>query len=397
MSSVTSSPITSSDSKRKMTFVISCTVMFLFWVSLYLYMPTLPSYVQSRSDDLALVGVVLSMYGLWQAIFRLPFGVLSDWLNRRRPFIIIGMLLSAAGSWMMGIAGGPGLLIVGRSLTGLAASFWVIFVVVFGNLFPPERVVQATSILTLIGSIARMLSTASHGPLIEAGGYSMVFNGAAIAAAIGALLAFALPEKRISFRAPNVHSTLALISRRDVWSPACLNSVIQYMVWGIPFSFLPILARQMGASGTLLGVYTTINLALTAGGNLVAAMLARKMKNSHLGYASFILMVSAVAAAAFAQSLNWILVIYALTGFAQGIGYPVLMGMSIAHVDSNERATAMGFHQAVYAVGIFAGPWLSGILADAFGMKAMFLITVAGCVALAGFFGKMMAVEPEAA
>jgi MFS family permease len=56
------------------------------------------------------------------------------------------------------------------------------------------------------------------------------------------------------------------------------------------------------------------------------------------------------------------------------------MGMSIEKVDESERATAMGLHQAVYSSGMFAGPWLSGILADAIGIQPMFAVT--GAVAL---------------
>ena len=43
-------------------------------------------------------------------------------------------------------------------------------------------------------------------------------------------------------------------------------------------------------------------------------------------------------------------------GFAQGMSYPVLMGLSIRDVSDEERATAMGFHQAVYAIGMFGVP-----------------------------------------
>jgi MFS family permease len=35
----------------------------------------------------------------------------------------------------------------------------------------------------------------------------------------------------------------------------------------------------------------------------------------------------------------------------------------------------MGVYQAVYAVGMFTGPWLSGLLADALGIQPMFTIT----------------------
>ena len=56
------------------------------------------------------------------------------------------------------------------------------------------------------------------------------------------------------------------------------------------------------------------------------------------------------------------------------------MGMSIEQVAEAERATAMGLHQAVYAIGMFLGPWLSGILADALGIRPMFLVTCLACL-----------------
>jgi MFS transporter, DHA1 family, multidrug resistance protein len=48
------------------------------------------------------------------------------------------------------------------------------------------------------------------------------------------------------------------------------------------------------------------------------------------------------------------------------------MGMSIERVDESQRATAMGVYQSVYAIGMFTGPWLSGLLADALGIQPMF-------------------------
>ena len=64
-----------------------------------------------------------------------------------------------------------------------------------------------------------------------------------------------------------------------------------------------------------------------------------------------------------------------LIGLSTGINYPILMGMSIEHVAEPQRATAMGVYQSVYAVGMFTGPWLSGLLADTLGIHPMFLLT----------------------
>jgi MFS family permease len=60
----------------------------------------------------------------------------------------------------------------------------------------------------------------------------------------------------------------------------------------------------------------------------------------------------------------------------------VLMGMSIEYVSDAERATAMGLHQSVYAIGMFAGPWLSGILAVKMGIQPMFGVTAFGVLVL---------------
>ena len=62
------------------------------------------------------------------------------------------------------------------------------------------------------------------------------------------------------------------------------------------------------------------------------------------------------------------------------------MGLSIANVEEGERNTAMGLHQAVYGIGMFAGPWLSGLLAVPLGIQPMFAIT-AGAVLGIGLLG----------
>jgi MFS family permease len=89
--------------------------------------------------------------------------------------------------------------------------------------------------------------------------------------------------------------------------------------------------------------------------------------------------------AALAPSLPALFVSQFCIGLAQGISYPVLMGMSIQHVADANRTTAMGLHQAVYAIGMFSGPWLSGTLADAMGIQPMFGVTAFACLLLSVF------------
>jgi MFS family permease len=78
----------------------------------------------------------------------------------------------------------------------------------------------------------------------------------------------------------------------------------------------------------------------------------------------------------------WLIASQVLVAFGYGVGYPILMGMSIQKVDGRERTTAMGVHQSVYAIGMFAGPWLCGILAASLGLQSMFVVTAIGALVL---------------
>ena len=111
-----------------------------------------------------------------------------------------------------------------------------------------------------------------------------------------------------------------------------------------------------------------------------------------MAYFSFLVMFIGTLTAALTPSLGVLMAVQICLGFAVGTAYPVLMGMSIVHVDEQERATAMGLHQAVYAIGMFAGPWLSGILAEAIGIRAMFGVT-AFLALILGFLGTRVLAE----
>lgn len=51
--------------------------MVLYFVSLYVYVPGLPAYMAEGATTFAAVGVVLSMYGLWMAVLRMPLGIVA--------------------------------------------------------------------------------------------------------------------------------------------------------------------------------------------------------------------------------------------------------------------------------------------------------------------------------
>ncbi|HHX43352.1 MAG TPA: MFS transporter [Chloroflexi bacterium] len=374
---------------RRRAITLYTVAVFLYWVTLYLYMPTLAVYVETKTDNLAMVGVVLSMYGLWQALVRLPLGMVADWMGRRKPFIVGGLVLAGVGAIVMPLAPNVEAMIVGRAIVGLSAGTWVPLVVVFTSLFPPEQAVRASTTITTIGTVGRLLATSVTGWLNDLGGYSLAFYLAAVAAGLAVLAVLPVPEKRRPPARPSWRALGALIVRRDVLLPTLLAVLSQYVTWATAFGFIAIIADRMGATAVQQSLLLTVNLLAVTVGNLGATTVTQRLGSKALVAASIVLLAAGAAVVAVAPSLAWLFVAHALNGLSHGVSYPVLMGLSIRYVADAERTTAMGLHQAVYAIGMFAGPAISGVLADAMGIPATFGLTAAACLLL-GLIGTRM-------
>ncbi|MCB1959238.1 MAG: MFS transporter, partial [Rhodocyclaceae bacterium] len=91
-------------------------------LGLFLILPVFAVHARGLpgGDNLALVGLALGIYGLTQACFQIPFGIASDRFGRK-PVIIFGLLLFAAGSALAAMATSVQWIVVGRALQGAGA------------------------------------------------------------------------------------------------------------------------------------------------------------------------------------------------------------------------------------------------------------------------------------
>jgi len=356
------------------------TSVFLFWLAHYIYMPTLPVYLLSKTGSLARVGTVLAMYGLWQAVVRLPLGLLVDVVGRRKLFILGGIALAGLGSLTLCWAGGYAGLLAGRSLVGISMGTWVLQVVVFSAFYAPHEAVRAGAVLTLVSSLAKLLGTSLTGYLNTLGGYSLafLFSASVIGLAMVSLAPVSVPipaveEQKTTFLRD-------LLKNKTVIYPSLLAIVNQFINFSVTFGFLPMLAGQMGAGDVVKGLLVSTNILALILGNVLVTGVAKRINPVTLMALSFGLFTIGVGGTALAYRLSLLFVLQALLGLAHGIGYPTLIGSTIREVPHNQRATAMGLHQTVYALGMFVGPWLSGHLADLIGVRSTFGIIAGGCL-----------------
>jgi predicted MFS family arabinose efflux permease len=359
--------------------------VFAYWASLYFYVPTLSVYAEEVTRDLSIVGTIISMYGLWQAVARYPLGIISDIIGKRKPFIMMGFALSAVGAFVMMRANGATGLIIGRGITGLSAAVWALIVVGFASLFPPEQAVRLAAVMNIVNAVGRTLATGINGTLNNLGGYDLAFIFG-IAFSVLAI-AFFLPVKdtELKPRKPNLKAIAKLTTRPDVLFPSLLAALVQFVSTSAIFTFVPILARSFGASDNHISFLTMGNIVISVLGNLLISVLTARIGNRPVLMGGFACM--GIGAVLIATSTTYVILFPAM--FILGLGWStitILSGLSIRYVREEERSTAMGLHQSVYGFGMFFGPYLSGFIAEALGVRELFWVLLA-VIIVAGIAG----------
>ncbi len=362
-------------SRRRLSVVLFSIAIFLFWAALYIYVPTLPVYAERRGAPLKLVGLIIASYGLTQLILRIPLGLVSDRWGRRKPFVLAGFATTILSCLILAWAPGPGWLLVGRGLAGVAASSWVATTVLFASYFAPEQAVRAASLVTFLSAAAQMAATGAGGRLADAAGWLAPFYAGAVIAVAGAAFMLFVGDEAGARRGSLSWAAFRRVSgRRVLLTAAAIAAVGQWLSQSTTFGFVPnYAAATLGASRTTLGVLATVTQLAYTLASLGSAVVARRLTPRGTLILGLVLAGLSTAAVPLAPSLLGLAAVRAVFGLGYGLIYPVAMGLSITGVPGEERASAMGIFQALYAIGMFAGPMASGWLAGGIGLQGMFL------------------------
>ena len=96
-------------------------VFSLRMLGMFMVLPVLTTYGMALSGATKpLIGIAIGIYGLTQAIFQIPFGLISDRVGRK-PLIVGGLLVFAIGSIVAATSDSIWGIILGRALQGSGA------------------------------------------------------------------------------------------------------------------------------------------------------------------------------------------------------------------------------------------------------------------------------------
>ena len=143
----------------------------------------------------AKAGLAVGIYGLTQAVLQQPFGKLSDRFGRR-PIMLIGLALFAAGGAIAALAGSIEMVIAGRALQGCGAIAGVALAFAADH----TRVQNRSVIMAIIGmgiGASFLLSMMISVPLSTLLGLTGLFWLTAALGVMGMLLVISLPPEHI--------------------------------------------------------------------------------------------------------------------------------------------------------------------------------------------------------
>lgn len=356
-------------------------VYVLRMMGLFMVMPVLAVAAMDYPDySPLLVGLAVGGYGLTQAALQIPMGMMSDRWGRK-PVILLGLCVFAAGSFIAASADSMIVMIVGRILQGAGAIAGAIMALATDV----SRETQRAKVMAVIG-IAIGFSfylAVLVGPLIAQNwGLAGVFGVTGVLAiCCMPLVKWVVPDVTVSASGdtlPHISEIKSLFVSPQLWrlnlSVMVLHMMITLLFVQLPLTltqfdmsleshwtiYLPVLAVSVIGLIVLMGIsrgQTPKSVVITAAALMMMAFLMMNMQDHHL----------------------WV-VVAAVVLFFTGFNYleASLPALVSTIAPAGQKGSAMGIYASFQFFGAFLGGVLSGLVTDIWEPKTAYLAGAIG-------------------
>ena len=360
-------------------------------LGLFMVLPVFALYAEGYPGSSALlVGVGLGIYGLSQGLLQIPFGLLSDRIGRK-PLIFAGMLLFLAGSILAATADSMAGLIIARALQGAGAVASVVMALL-SDLTKEQNRTRAMA--SIGGSIGLSFGLAMVvGPIIASHwGLSGVFWVTSALAAVGILVvAFAVPSPVARHGGHEViplPSMLGRVLRDGELRRLNIGIFALHFAQMATWVALPLMLEQ--TFDFARDRHWLLYLGTMGGGFVLMVPFIwygeskRKMKPVFIIAVALLALAELLMASAgstFNVMVAGLLVFFMAFNLLEASLPSLVSKLSPAGI----KGTALGVYSTSQFLGTFCGGVVGGIVAQQFGLGAVFWASLVAALVWLGF------------
>ena len=366
-----------------------CLLIFIADIVTGIPIPVFPLYATSLGASLSLLGLITATLGLGRLVGALPVGMLSDRLDRK--FVLVaGMVVFAVAFVIYAVVPNAEWMIVPRFLQAIAmVATFPLGVAYIGDVVEERDRGAAIGVYT-----AAMGAGFAVGPLIgssfaASSGYPAAYLvGAAVAVAGAVYGVVRLVRKRpqasggaIGRRLIDVRALRALAREPRMLMACVANIAMTLSMTGAIFTYFPVYARGVGISTVTIGALFAWRSLASATGRIPVGAVASRIPASWTLAGVLILEAAVDIGIARTHSSLALGALLIVEGVLFGIFLVSGQAAVAAASGPDNRGAAVGMFWMAGSVGDMFGPIALGVVAQAFGLIAVF-DGVAGGVAV---------------
>jgi predicted MFS family arabinose efflux permease len=337
----------------------------------------LPVLGGSLHKTVEVVGMLVVVYSAMAAIASFVAGALSDHYGRRK-FLVAGVVVFAAASWISSQTQTFGELMLARALTGFAAGAISTCSIAFaGDWFAYNVRGRAIGLVSSAYFAAPIIGVPLAGQIADHFGWHRVFLFFAGLAFIVACISLFLPKEQVNPQpsADKLRTTLfvfrSFLKRRDIVAALCVAFLVSAGLVG----FITYIGQWLSdhfkiPTGGITLVFMVGGMASLAGAPL-GGILADRWGKRTVSIASNILLALAVALVPFLPWGFWLFLVFGATGLGAAFRQGPLTALMTEMVPTGQRGFFIALRNIASQLGIGAIALVGGILYQHHGYVAV--------------------------
>lgn len=363
-------------------------IVILFWFAQYVYIPFQNPYLAICNVSANMIGTIIGAYGIAQCLLRFPVGIFADSIGKHKCFIFLGIAFAGLASCVRVIMlSGEGFLIA-NILSGIASSTWISYMVHYTGYFSNEEQQKGTSNIILVNNLGMLLGFVVSTLFYDKFGMRFLCTMSAISGMVGTVLALNIKDHKNKEFIRNVpfskYASICKNKRLIFFSVLAL--IQQGIQMSTTMSFTTQILKDLGAASLIVGLSSIlymVSAVLSAG--FASSKFCIKSGPKLWIFIVFSLISIYCVIVPTTSSILAIFLLQILPGMSTGILFSYLTSEAMKEVPQYQKSTAMGFFQAVYAIGMSIFPIVVGKIASTTSIKngyfVLALISVFGATA----------------